>query len=123
MIIYLSRRELILSVLPTIAPSFKDVLSCFKKNRKHLPRDSDLKNTLRTQRAIFISSMDIWKSDSEPAKGYSASSSEECFQVALAVRAKLKEIEGIVMCLPFAVDSIMTREYAYTLKVRNMPRW
>lgn len=123
MTIYLSQLDLILStVLPKITSSFKDVLSCFKKNRKHLPRDSDLKSILRTQRAIFISSMEIWQSKYGSGKCYSASSSSECFQVALAVRAKLKEIEGIAGRLPFGVDSIISRGGAYTLKVLNMPR-
>lgn len=93
-------------VLPTIESSFKITLSCFKQNRKYLPRDVDLKSTLKTQRVIFSSNVEILSlyapdSFNNPLD----SSTSVCLELSLAIRTKLEEIRDITRCLPITTKA------------------
>ncbi|KAJ5151021.1 uncharacterized protein N7482_010273 [Penicillium canariense] len=108
----------ILQVLPTIELSFKNVLACFKQFRKHLPRDVDLRSTLKTQRVVFSSNVEMLSSDtSDSVKDFLGSSKKICLEVTLAIRTKLEEIESMTRRLPAAMkEKRQPRSAADTLK-------
>ncbi|KAJ5531313.1 hypothetical protein N7527_004706 [Penicillium freii] len=98
--------DVLLQVLPTIESSFKVTLACFKQSRKYLPRDVDLKSTLKTQRVIFSSNVEILSSDAPDSLNNPLdSSSSICLELSLAIRTKLEEIEDITRRLPVATKT------------------
>ncbi|KAL4739362.1 hypothetical protein BDV11DRAFT_215284 [Aspergillus similis] len=74
-------------VFPKIDASFQSALACFKQYRKHLPRDVNLKSTLRAQRVIFSSNVQIILTDAI------------CVEVSLAVQTKLQEMMSMASSL------------------------
>lgn len=101
----------LLQALPTIESSFKNALAYFKQYRKYLPRDADLKSTLKTQRVVFSSNAEILSSDpSGSVNDHLGSSKKVCLEVILAIRTKLEEIEDI------------TRHLAVATKAKIQPR-
>ncbi|KAJ5281770.1 hypothetical protein N7478_007142 [Penicillium angulare] len=73
--------------------SFKDALRHFKKNRKYLPRDNDLKQCLKTQFRIYSSCMETLKFDAfEFVKTGFSVSQDNCWEFAMAIQQKLKQI-------------------------------
>jgi hypothetical protein len=88
--------NLTIAALPTIESSFKNALACFKQYRKCLPRDTDLKSRLKTQRVVFSSDAEILLSDPlDSVNDHLGSSKKVCLEVTLAIRTKLEEIEDI----------------------------
>ncbi|KAJ6144078.1 hypothetical protein N7471_003531 [Penicillium samsonianum] len=98
--------KLTILVLPTIESSFKITLTCFKQHRKYLPRDVDLKSTLKTQRVIFSSNVEILSSDASGSLNNPLGSSKNiCLELTLAIRTKLEEIDDITRRLPVATKA------------------
>lgn len=88
-------------VLPTIESTFKVTLACFKQSRKYLPRDVDLKSTLKTQRVIFSSNVEILSLDAPDSFNNPLDSSTSiCLELSLGIRTKLEEIGDTATCLP-----------------------
>ncbi|PWY78491.1 purine and uridine phosphorylase [Aspergillus sclerotioniger CBS 115572] len=103
-------------VLPTIDRNFKAALTGFRKHRKYLPRDVDLKSTLKTQRVIFSSNVEIMPS-SGPLNHSPDLSSKVLLEVTIAIRTKLEEIEDATRRLPVATKAkVQPRSVADTLK-------
>lgn len=109
-------------VLPNIESSFKDALACFKQYRKYLPRDTNLKSTLKTQRVIFSSNMEILSSNASGSiNDHVVASTKVCLEVTLAIQTKLKEIQDVTSRLPTATKAkVQPRSATDTLKVRNI---
>ncbi|KAJ5809300.1 uncharacterized protein N7503_001518 [Penicillium pulvis] len=93
----------LLQFLPAVKFGFKSALACFKVNRKHLPRDADLRSLLKTQRVIFLEILeDISSNTSEYAVHERILSNKLHLDGAQAIRTKLEEIEDITNSLPVA---------------------
>lgn len=114
--------KLTVLVLPTIESSFKVTLSCFKQNRKYLPRDVDLKSTLKTQRVIFSSNVEILSLDAPDSFNNPLDSSTSvCLELSLAIRTKLEEIRDITRCLPITTKAeVQYRTTTDRLKVSRL---
>lgn len=98
--------QLIILVLPTIISSFKSTLSCFKHHRKFLPRDVDLKTTLKTQRVVFLENVEMLSSDASSTLNNQIEPSRILWlDLSLAIRTKLVEIEDITKRLPTATKA------------------
>ncbi|KAJ5438354.1 uncharacterized protein N7458_009352 [Penicillium daleae] len=96
----------ITQVLPRIENWFKSTLSYFKENRKCLPRDVDLRKTLKTQRVIFASNVKCLPSDSPDAvKDHLGSSKGICLQAALEIEKKFEQIQELTKHLPAATKA------------------
>ncbi|KAJ5099348.1 purine and uridine phosphorylase, partial [Penicillium argentinense] len=93
--------NLILAVLSTTKSGFKNAIDCLKQFRKFLPRDTDLKRTLRNQRSVFSDHVRYLSSGTSVSVGeHLGSSREVCLQLAVAIQKKLEEIEIITTRLP-----------------------
>lgn len=98
--------QLIIVVLPIIISRFKSTLSCFKHHKKFLPKDVDLRSTLRTQRVVLLEVMETLSSDASDAlKNQIGSSENLCLKLGLAIRTKLVEVEETTMRLPVATKA------------------
>ncbi|KAJ5918364.1 hypothetical protein N7454_010739 [Penicillium verhagenii] len=87
--------------LPEVKLGFKSALACFKANRKCLPRDADPKSLLKTQRVVFLETLDTISSSLSQHTNYKLDlSSKLHLEGAQAIRTKLKEIEDITNGLP-----------------------
>ncbi|KAJ5332787.1 uncharacterized protein N7506_006570 [Penicillium brevicompactum] len=96
----------LLQVLPIIISRFKSTLSCFKHHKKFLPKDVDLRSTLRTQRVVLLEVMETLSSDASDAlKNQIGSSENLCLKLGLAIRTKLVEVEETTMRLPVATKA------------------
>ncbi|KAJ5496246.1 hypothetical protein N7463_008233 [Penicillium fimorum] len=96
----------LLQVLPTIESGFRIALTCFKQNRKCLPRDVDLKSILKNQRVIFSDNVEILSSDASGSlNNHLGSSKRILLELTLAIQTKLKEIEDITRRLPVATKA------------------
>jgi nucleoside phosphorylase len=114
------KNPLIATVLLSVEFSFKTALSWFKQHRKYLPRDVDLRSKLKTQRVIFSSNTEILTYNaSGPIEGRLALPTKDCFEVTLAIRKKLQEIEDITRRLPITTKAkVQSVSAITTLKVR-----
>ncbi|KAJ9300050.1 hypothetical protein DTO271G3_2167 [Paecilomyces variotii] len=93
-------------VRSTIESGFKNVLVCFKRYRKYLPQDADLKRIVKTQRVIFSSYVEIMSSDAlGPPNDRLDSSTSDCMNIIRAIGTKLGEIEQITMRLPVSAKA------------------
>ncbi|KAJ5647164.1 hypothetical protein N7490_003536 [Penicillium lividum] len=92
-----------LQVLPEIEQRFKSTLAGFKVNRKYLPRDTDLRGFLKTQRVVFLGIVELIRSDPVEDMSYGDNSPEKFYlDGLLAIQTKLREIERICESLPDA---------------------
>lgn len=72
---------------------FQNALGHFKHYRKYLPRRSDIKHSLKTQYRIYLSGVDILKSDALKYLSDNFHTSNEIWlQVAVAIGQKIEHI-------------------------------
>ncbi|CAG7925748.1 unnamed protein product [Penicillium olsonii] len=96
----------LIKVLPTVESSFKASLACSRRNRKYIPRDFDLKTTLKTQRIVFSDHAEILSSDGSGFHDtYLGLSNKICLELLLEIRSTLVEIEDIMGGLSVATKA------------------
>jgi nucleoside phosphorylase len=113
----LNKKKLTIAVVPKIESSFSNALTCFKKYRKYLPRDSDLKRKLKTQLAVFSGNVELLSGDDLGSIDHAEWNIT--LEVAQAIRVKLDDIIEITCHLPATTKAkIQPRSASDTLKVR-----
>ncbi|KAJ5368812.1 uncharacterized protein N7496_008572 [Penicillium cataractarum] len=98
--------EELLQVMREIDSSFKCVLKSFRKHRRYLPRDADLKKIMKDQRFLVSDHAESLSShNSNSIDERLRSSKPFCLEIALEINKKLEGIEDITMRLPLGTKA------------------
>ncbi|KAJ6031412.1 hypothetical protein N7540_002144 [Penicillium herquei] len=98
----------LLEARSTIQFRLRTLISFCKQYRKYLPRDSDPKRILPTQKTVLLSNIENLTSKDSGSNDETLDSPRKLsLEIILAIQTKLKEIENLFKCLPPYVEMEM----------------